>query len=198
MLIDAVNKPDSGSLPSWTRGATRVLAKTRILELWGVVFSHPSRKEAGEFTVIHTRDWVNVVATTPDHRMVLVRQFRYGINAPSLEIPGGIIEEGEDPVQAGLRELREETGFMGTRARLLGSINPNPAIQNNVCHLIWVENARLQEQTAWDEHEELEILTLPIDETYRRAREGGITHSLVLNGLFLFEPHWAAMRAESR
>ena len=93
MLINAVNKPDSGPLPAWTRGATRVLAKTRILELWGVIFSHPARKETGEFTVIHTRDWVNVVATTPDHRMVLVRQFRYGINAPSLEIPGGIIEE---------------------------------------------------------------------------------------------------------
>ncbi|HRP04830.1 MAG TPA: NUDIX hydrolase, partial [Opitutaceae bacterium] len=111
-----MNKPDSGSLPAWKRGATRVLAKTRILELWGVIFSHPARKEAGEFTVIHTLDWVNVVATTPDHRMVLVRQFRYGINAPSLEIPGGIIEEGEDPIKAGLRELQEETGYVGTGA----------------------------------------------------------------------------------
>ncbi|MBP7140906.1 MAG: NUDIX hydrolase [Opitutaceae bacterium] len=196
--MDTVKNPDSGSLPAWTRGATRVLAKTRILELWGVRFSHPAREESGEFSVIHTRDWVNIVATTPDHRMVLVRQFRYGINAPSLEIPGGIIEEGEDPIQAGLRELREETGFVGTGARLLGSIHPNPAIQDNRCHLIWVEKATLQEQTAWDEHEELETLTLPIDEAYRQARIGGITHSLVLNGLFLFEPHWAALRPELR
>ncbi len=196
--MDAVNKPNSGSPPPWTRGATRVLAKTRILELWGVMFTHPVRKEAGEFSVIHTRDWVNIVATTPDHHMVLVRQFRYGINGPSLEIPGGIIEEGEKPIQAGLRELREETGFVGAHARLLGSIHPNPAIQDNRCHLVWVDNATLQAPIAWDEHEELEILTLPIKEVYGLAREGGITHSLVLNGLFLFEPHWALMQAESR
>lgn len=174
-----------------------MLARTRVLELWGVMFSHPSRKSESEFSVIHSRDWVNVVATTPDHRMVLVRQFRFGINAPSLEIPGGIIEAGEDPIQAGVRELKEETGFVGSRTRLLGSIHPNPAIQDNRCHLIWVENAVSHGSTAWDEHEELEILTLPIDEVYAQARAGAITHSLTLNGLLLFEPHWFSLGSAS-
>lgn len=192
-----MNKPDSGSLPPWSRGTTRVLAKTRILELHGVMFSHPARQGESEFSVIHTSDWVNVIATTPDRQMVLVRQFRYGINAPSLEIPGGIIEEGEDPVQAGIRELKEETGFVGGHAHVLGRIHPNPAIQDNHCHLIWVENAVIQDTTAWDEHEELEIITLPIDEVYALAHAGEITHSLVLNGLLLFSPHWASLKLTS-
>lgn len=197
MFAGHVNRPDSGFPSPWTRGASRVLAKTRVLELWGVMFSHPSRKSESEFSVIHSRDWVNVVATTPDHRMVLVRQFRFGINAPSLEIPGGIIEAGEDPIQAGVRELKEETGFVGSRTRLLGSIHPNPAIQDNRCHLIWVENAVSLGSTAWDEHEELEILTPPIDEVYAQARAGAITHSLALNGLLLFEPHWLSLGSAS-
>ncbi len=192
-----MNKPDSRSVTPWSRGVSRVLAKTRILELHAVTFTHPARPAGSEFSVIHTSDWVNVVATTPDRQMVLVRQFRYGINAPSLEIPGGIIEPGEDPVQAGIRELREETGFVGRHSRVLGHIHPNPAIQDNHCHLIWVENAVVRDATAWDEHEELEIITLPIDEVYALAHAGEITHSLALNGLLLFAPHWASMKLTS-
>ncbi len=192
-----VNKPKAGSFSSWTRGTTRVLAKTRILELHGVQFSNPARGTTSEFTVIHAPDWVNVVATTPDRQMVLVRQFRYGINAPSLEIPGGIIEAGETPMHAGIRELREETGFVGNHSRFLGRIHPNPAIQDNACHLIWVENAMNHGELAWDEHEDMEIVTLPIDEVYALAHAGEITHSLVLNGLLLFAPHWAALKATS-
>jgi len=190
-----VNKPDIGAISAWNRGSSRVLAKTRILELHGVTYSHPGRKSESEFTVIHTSDWVNVVATTLDRQIVLVRQFRYGINAPSLEIPGGIIEEGEDPVQAGIRELLEETGFAGTHARILGRVHPNPAIQNNRCHLVWVENAVRRSEVAWDEHEELEVITLPVDRAYALAHAGEITHSLVLNGLLLFSPYWAGLKS---
>lgn len=159
-----------------------------------MTYSHPGRKTESEFSVIHTSDWVNVIATTPDRQIVLVRQFRYGINAPSLEIPGGIIEDGEDPMQAGLRELKEETGFVGSHARILGRVHPNPAIQNNRCYLVWVENAVRQNDVAWDEHEELEVITLPVDQAYALAHAGEITHSLVLNGLLLFSPHWVAMK----
>ena len=195
MPLFNVNKPTNNLVSTWTRGASRVLAKTRILELHGVMFSHPQRKTETEFSVIHTSDWVNVIATTPDRQLVLVRQFRYGISAPSLEIPGGIIEEGEEPIRAGLRELQEETGFVGTHARVLGRVHPNPAIQNNRCYLVWVENVVRQSEVAWDEHEELEVITLPVDQAYALAHAGEITHSLVLNGLLLFMPHWLALKA---
>jgi 8-oxo-dGTP pyrophosphatase MutT (NUDIX family) len=80
---------------------------------------------------VHVRDWVNIVALTPEGEVVLVRQFRFGIETLSLEVPGGVIEAGEDPVAAGLRELREETGYVGERGRLIASIHPNPAIHPN-------------------------------------------------------------------
>jgi ADP-ribose pyrophosphatase len=192
-----VNRPESSNLPAWTKGVSRVLATTRVIELHGVQFSHPVRKTDREFTVIHSRDWVNVVAVTTDRQLVLVRQFRYGVGAMSLEIPGGIIEENEDPVQAGLRELMEETGFSGKNARLLGTIHPNPAIQDNRCHLVCVEEATRDGTVAWDDDEEIEVITLPVDEVYALAHAGEITHALALNGLFLFSPQWAAMKSRT-
>jgi ADP-ribose pyrophosphatase len=119
------------SLPRWKKLGSREVARTRIFSVESVDFQHPRRAKPQDFFVINAPEWVNVVALTPDHRLVLVRQFRYGSNEFSLEIPGGIIDEGEDPVAAGVRELREETGYVGRAARLLGSVHPNPAMQNN-------------------------------------------------------------------
>lgn len=189
--------PDHSSspLPCWEKGASRSLAVTRIFELRGVQFRHPARGTQREFAVIDAPDWVNVLALTPDHRLVLVNQFRYGIAAFSWEIPGGMIDPGEDPVAAGLRELQEETGYVGASARLLGSVNPNPAIMNNRCHLVFVESAARTGKPEWDDDEEIEVTTLPVDEVYAWARSGRITHSLVLNALLLFAPVWAGLRA---
>jgi ADP-ribose pyrophosphatase len=188
------DQPSSSSLPRWEKGASRSLAATRIFDLRGVQFRHPARGTEREFVVIDAPDWVNVLALTPDHRLVMVNQFRYGIDAFSWEIPGGMIDAGEDPVAAAVRELQEETGYVGTSARLLGSVNPNPAIMNNRCHLVLVENVVSKEAQEWDDDEEIELTTLPVDEVYAWGQSGRITHSLVLNALLLFAPVWAEMK----
>jgi ADP-ribose pyrophosphatase len=188
------DQSSSSPLPRWEKGHSRSLAATRIFDLRGVQFRHPVRGTEREFVVIDAPDWVNVLALTPDHRLVMVNQFRYGTDAFSWEIPGGMIDAGEDPVSAGVRELREETGYAGKSARLLGSVNPNPAIMNNRCHLVLVENAVLAEALEWDTDEEIEVRTLPVDEVYAWAHSGRITHSLVLNALLLFAPVWAEIK----
>jgi 8-oxo-dGTP pyrophosphatase MutT (NUDIX family) len=133
-----------------------------------------------------------VIALTPDGRLVLVSQFRFGTDAFSLELPGGVIEAGEDPVAAGVRELREETGFEGADARLLASIHPNAAIQNNRCHLLFVEGAIRRGNADLDDDEEIEVTTAPVDEVLALARAGRVTHCMTLAALFHFEPIWRA------
>jgi len=178
----------------WQKLDTKPVATTRIFDVNSVTFRHPARAQARDFVVIHAPDWVNVVALTPDRQLVLVRQFRYGTDDFSLEIPGGVMDPGEDPITAGLRELREETGFTGTGARLLGSVHPNPAMQDNRCHLVLVENVRQDEALDWDPDEEFEIMTQPVDDVYALAYRGGITHAMVLDALLLFTPVWAEIR----
>lgn len=169
--------------------------QTPIFDVFGTRYRHPVRAVEREFIVIRAPDWVNVVAVTTDNRIVLVRQFRYGIAEFSLEVPGGVMEAGEDPVAAGLRELQEETGFSGAPAKLLGSVHPNPAIQGNRCHFVFVEAAVKTHELGWDPDEEIEVVTLPVEEVFALAHSGGIVHSLVLNALMLFERHWRTLKA---
>lgn len=181
----------------WKKLGARTVAHTRIFDVQSVDFHHPARPKPQDFFVINAPDWVNVIALTPDGHLVLVRQFRYGIDDFSVEIPGGVIDPGEDPVAAGVRELREETGYVGRPARLLGSVRPNPAMQSNRCHLVLVEGARREAKLDWDPDEEFEIMTRPVDEVYSLAYAGGITHAMVLDALLLFTPVWAKLQGKA-
>lgn len=176
--------------PRWRKLGSRLVAPTRIFDVESVDFQHPAHPAPRDFFLIRAPDWVNVVALTPRRELVLVRQFRFGTNDLSLELPGGVVEPGEDPLATGTRELREETGYAGTTARLMGSVHPNPAMQTNRCHLVLVEDAAPAGPVAWDPNEEFQILTLPVEEVYAAAYRGEITHALALDALLLFRPHW--------
>jgi ADP-ribose pyrophosphatase len=178
----------------WQMLGDHSLAATRIFDLRSRRYRHPGRGTERDFFVLQAPDWVNVIALTPDQHLVLVRQFRFGLDDFALEIPGGMIDQGEDPVAAGLRELREETGYTGSCARLLGVVHPNPAIQTNRCHIVLVEQVERDAATDWDPDEEIAISTLPVNEVYARARSGGITHGLVLNALMFLEPCWRELQ----
>jgi 8-oxo-dGTP pyrophosphatase MutT (NUDIX family) len=98
-----------------------------------------------------------------------------------LEIPGGMVDPGEDPVAAGCRELLEETGFMGKDAKIIGKVCPNPAIQGNYCYTILVENAVRTAEPLPDDMEEIDWFRVPEKDIDRYIRDGKIEHGLVLN-----------------
>ena len=183
--------PQPGAaLSRWEAVSRETIADCRVFQVDRVWFRHPRRGTTSDFFVIGSPDWVHVVARTVDDQLVLVRQFRYGSEEFSLEVPGGLIDAGEDPVAAAQRELIEETGYGGGTARLLAQVRPNPAIQRNTCHLVLIDGVRPIAPMAWDEHEEIETQVVPVNEAFMLARNGGIMHSLSLTALFLFEPVW--------
>jgi 8-oxo-dGTP pyrophosphatase MutT (NUDIX family) len=141
-----------------------------------------------DFVVLDCANWVNVIALTPERQMVLVEQFRHGSETVELEIPGGVMDPHEtDPVVTAVRELREETGYEGRAARLLGTIRPNPAIMSNRCHTVLIEDCRLVHPVAFDHGEDIATRLVGAEEAVRLAATGGIEHSLVVVGLFLFD-----------
>lgn len=128
-------------------------------------------------------DWVVVVAITGDGRFVLVRQHRQGVNDLTIETAGGILDPGEDPAGAALRELREETGWQAERAEPLGWVHPNPALQGNRCHLFLARGATPVAGWSADESEITEPVVLTEDEVRRALATSGITHALAVVAL---------------
>lgn len=168
-------------LPPWSIEGERPLLTTRIFDVVGVTARSGLRPErCSEFVVVRPPDWVNVIALTQANEVVLIDQYRHGTAALTLEIPGGMVDPGEDLVAAGVRELAEETGYTGDSAELIGCVTPNPAFQSNRCGTVLVRGARLTQGQDLDTNEEIRVLTAPLSAIDDAIREGRIHHALVI------------------
>ena len=174
----------------WELKKQELHSDCRIFEVFKRRFQRKSDGVEGDFFVLDTNDWVNVLAITPKEELVLVRQFRYGSQQFSLEPPGGVIEKNEDPIVAGLRELEEETGYVGQEAELIGSARPNAAILSNQCHFVLVQDAEKTADMNFDEHEELTTELHPLRNLRQMITEKKITHSIGLNAIFMLLLHF--------
>lgn len=102
----------------------------------------PADAELRDFYVLDMPDWVQVVPLTPDGRFVMVEQFRHGTRRVTIEFPAGLVEPGETPLECGRRELEEETGYVGESAEVVGDVDPNAALQNNLLHIVVIRGCR--------------------------------------------------------
>ncbi len=141
-----------------------------------------------DFYVIDCVNWVNVIALTPDRQLVMIEQYRHGSDTVELEIPGGMMDARDvSPAAAGLRELREETGYEGEEPQIIGQVFPNPAIMSNICFTLSVQNCQLKHPVEWDHGEDMLTRLVPLVEIPRLVASGEIRHSLVIAALYHFE-----------
>lgn len=177
------------TIKPWPIISSQKRIETPIFTLRTDTARNPRNGSEHSFHVLESPDWVNIVALTPESEIVLIRQYRFGSQMVSLEIPGGLIDPGEMPSEAALRELREETGFAPASPvgiQEIGRVRPNPAFLNNTCYTFLVEGAVPSAQVRLETGESISLELHPVGQLPGLISQGLIDHALVLNALFWF------------
>lgn len=143
----------------------------------------------GEFVLVDSPDWVNIIAEVKNDKgedcFIMVRQFRHGTGDISLEFPAGIVDPGEEPLHAAIRELKEETGYKASKMTLIGTASPNCAFMNNTNYTYYAEGLEKVSGQSLDENEAIDVCLVPVEEV-----EQGFGHGEMLNAICILSHYF--------
>src|SRR5215813_4823443 len=148
---------DQTKIPVWKTAQSQHIADCRVFQVRRDTSIDPRNERQYDFFVIEAADFINVIPLTPEGQVVLIEQYRHGTGEVTLEIPGGLVDEGESSLVAAKRELLEETGYITNDVRLLGRTRPNPAIQNNCLYSFVALNCTLSHSQTYDDSEHIAV-----------------------------------------
>ena len=172
----------------WQVKDTEELCKTPVFTMNTITSVSPEKTE-GKYIVLDAPDWVitvPVITINGRKHFLMVKQWRHGANNLSVEFPGVVINPGEEPSCAALRELTEETGYTAKKITLLKSVYPNPAIMSNKCHFFLAEELTNTEQQNLDKDEYINVMTIDEEELFKTMGENENTHALMSSAFFFY------------
>lgn len=173
-------------LSGWEIIEDRIYESFPIFTLIRSTRVNPVSRARIDFVRVEGLEWVNVIALTHDQQLVLVRQYRHGLENFTLELPGGCIEKEEpDPQKSGMRELLEETGYTSDRIEYVGALYPNPAMYTMKNFFYLAKDCQLVKKQELDSGEDIEVILKPLDEVYQMLMAGEFNHGMCSAALMM-------------
>ena len=175
--------PDDDKL-KWKEGEPKPLLKTVVCT---VTSRHNVSQEGveGDYIIMDAPDWTIVIAEHND-KFLMVKQWRHGEAALSVEFPGGVIDAGETPKQAAIRELEEETGYKAGKLTKLGTVNPNPALFSNHVHFFLAQELTATGKQNLDNDEFINCIELTKKEVLEGMGTEQFPHAIMGMALCLY------------
>jgi 8-oxo-dGTP pyrophosphatase MutT (NUDIX family) len=165
---------------------TEFLQECKVFNVSRTRAESPRTGEVHPFYRIDSSDWVNIIPITAAGEIVMVRQYRHGLDGFTIETPGGLVDPGEEPALAAGRELLEETGYRAAEIVPLGGVNPNPALFGNLLHVFFGRDAVKVDEVRNESTEETHVELVPQAELAALILGGQVNHALVLAAFQLF------------
>jgi len=170
----------------WEQLGRREIADCRVFSVIEKTSKSPLDQQNHHFYLLESAAWVNIVPITPTGELVCIRQYRHGTEEITLEIPGGLVDPGEEPSRSAIRECLEETGYEAQSVESLGVLRPNPALFPNHLHTFVANNVSRVADIQNVSTEQTEVVLLPIAELPEALLSGRIDHALVVATLWRF------------
>lgn len=178
-----------GQMKNWKVKDSKYLIERPWLKLREDHVILPNGNEIDEFHVAEYPNWASIVCLDENNNLVLVEQYRHGVSRLSLELAGGVIEEGQEPQEAAERELLEETGYASEHWRFIGKCATDPSNHSNYAYLFFADRAYLQGAQQLDAEEEIAVHTYPLSEIKNMIEAGEIIHGIHLTAIM-----WAGFK----
>ncbi len=156
------------------------------LSLFRARFDHvlnPRTQKSTRITVLSGNDSVNVFALTKSGEVLMIKQYRFGIGAYIIELPGGLVDDGEDHQQAAKRELMEETGYVAREWHYMGCVASNPVFMDSYIHHYVALDAEKVSEPELEDAEDIEAHELPLAKVEKMLRNGEFQHPHTVSGV---------------
>ena len=181
-----MSKAFSDSVSDWREVSREPAGDYRIFSVERSVAVSPVDGKARTFHRIRSQTWTQIIPITSDEQVVMIRQYRHGAQRVTLEIPGGLVDEGEDPREAAMRECLEETGYRALHAEPLGAVNPNPALFANALYGYFARGVTREGAVKNTGSEVTEPVLVPLRDLRDKLVAGEIDHALVAQTLWRY------------
>jgi ADP-ribose pyrophosphatase len=160
----------------WEKMNSHTVYTDRWLQLRADTCRFPDGRVIEPYYIVELPNWANIVVVTEDEKIVLVRQYRYPVDQVTFELPGGVIDKGEDPMHAAIREMQEETGYHSAEVEFLCKLAPNPAINDNTAYF----------------YEDIDVMLFSKSEFLRLLHENKMQHGVQLGPIYeaLIKLNW--------
>ncbi|WP_448136946.1 NUDIX hydrolase [Sphingobacterium siyangense] len=171
-------------MEKWKRLSSEYICKEPWATLRRDTCELPDGRINDHYYVLEYPDWVNMIGITEQNELLVIKQYRHGAGIISLEIPAGTTEEGEDPKNAAVREMLEETGYQFDQIEEIAKLYANPATSGNITYTYLMTGGKKVQEQALDEHEEIDVYRIPLEEAKSMLLDNKFSQALHASALF--------------